>query len=315
MKLLVTGGSGMVGSALLRGLRSRPGCKLRATVRAMPAEPVPSCEYVVLGDLGEPSDSRGIAAGCDVVVHTAARVHVMSEGPHAAAAYRRTNVAGTLNLARQAAACGVRRFIFLSSVKVNGESTAARPFTEDDPANAAGPYAQSKWEAEQGLHDICAKSGMQYVIVRPPLVYGPGVRANFRALALAVIKGIPLPLGSVANSRSLVALDNLVDFVCACIDSAPAANQTFLVSDGHDLSTAELVRIMAGALDRPARLLPVPMGMLLAVGAMTGRREAVRRLLENLQVDIGKAQRLLGWRPPVSVEEGMRRAMHGIRRA
>ncbi len=221
--------------------------------------------------------------------------------------FRRVNVEGTLNLARQAAACGVRRFIFVSSVKVNGESTeAAHPFTAQQAPAPLDPYGISKMEAEQGLCQIAAETGMEVVIIRPPLVYGPGVKANFSALMRAVQRGLPLPLALVRNQRSLIALDNLVDFIITCATHPKAANQTFLVSDGQDLSTPELIRKIALAADVPARLLPVPVWALQAGARLLGKGDAMQRLCGNLQVDISKARELLGWVPPVSVEDGLR---------
>jgi nucleoside-diphosphate-sugar epimerase len=200
--------------------------------------------------------------------------------------------------------------VFVSSVKVNGESTLiGRAFTEADAPNPQDAYGKSKHETEVGLRQIAADTGMEMVIIRPPLVYGPGVKANFAALMRAVQRGYPLPLGAVHNQRSLVALDNLVDFIVTCITHPQAANQTFLVSDGQDLSTTELVRGMAQAAGVPARLLPVPMWALQVGASLLGKSDAVQRLCGNLQVDISKARSLLGWVPPVSVEEGLRRAM------
>jgi nucleoside-diphosphate-sugar epimerase len=224
--------------------------------------------------------------------------------------FRRVNVQASLRLAREAAAVGVRRLVFISSVKVNGEATmAGQPFTDEDAGAPQDGYGISKMEAEQGLRQLSADTGMEVVIIRPPLVYGPGVKANFAALMRAVQRGLPLPLGAVHNQRSLVALDNLVDFIVTCITHPRAANHTFLVSDGHDLSTTELVRGMAQAAEVPARLLSVPVWALQAGATLLGKRDAVQRLCGNLQVDITKARRLLGWVPPVSVEEGLRRAM------
>jgi nucleoside-diphosphate-sugar epimerase len=226
------------------------------------------------------------------------------------AAFRAVNVEGTLNLARQAAAGGVKRFVFVSSVKVNGEETELdQPFNEDDEPCPIDPYGISKMEAEQGLRQLSADTGMEVVIIRPPLVYGPGVKANFAALIRAVQRGWPLPLGALYNQRSLVALDNLVDFIVTCITHPQAANQTFLVSDGQDRSTTELLRSMAQAARVPARLLPVPVWALQAGASLLGKGDSVQRLCGNLQVDISKARNLLGWVPPVSVEEGLRRAM------
>jgi nucleoside-diphosphate-sugar epimerase len=225
-------------------------------------------------------------------------------------AFRAVNVDGTLNLARQAAAAGVKRFVFISSVKVNGESTAlGRAFTEADLANPQDAYGQSKHEGEQGLRQLSVDTGMEVVVIRPPLVYRPGVKANFAALMRAVQRGWPLPLGAVHNQRSFVALSNLVDFIVTCITHPQAANQTFLVSDGQDLSTTELVRGMAQVAGVPARLLPVPVWALQAGASLLGKGDVVQRLCGNLQVDISKARNLLGWVPPVSAEEGLRRAM------
>jgi nucleoside-diphosphate-sugar epimerase len=266
---------------------------------------------VEVADLTAQTDWSLTLAGADAVVHLAARVHVMQETEiDPLTAFRAVNVDGTLNLARQAAAAGVKRFVFISSVKINGESTQlGRAFTEVDLPNPQDAYGQSKHEAEQGLRQIASDTGMEVVIIRPPLVYGPGVKANFAALMRAVQRGWPLPLGAVHNQRSLVALDNLVDFIVTCITHAQAANQTFLVSDGQDLSTTELVRGMAQAAGVPARLLPVPVWALQAGASLLGKGDAVQRLCGNLQVDISKARNLLGWVPPVSVEEGLRRAM------
>jgi len=267
-----------------------------------------------MGEIDEATNWSPVLQQCSVVVHLAARVHVMNDtAQDPLAAYRRTNVAGTLNLARQSAVAGVRRFIFISTVKVNGESTPeGYPFGADDVPAPQDPYAISKLEAEQGLRQLAARSEMQVVIIRPPLVYGPGVGANFAALLRAVRRGWPLPFGAIQNRRSLVALDNLVDLIKTCISHPAAANQIFMASDGQDLSTAELVRGMAQALGVPARLPPVPVWALKAAGSLMGKRDVVSRLCDNLQVDISKTRDLLGWTPPVSVYEGMRRAVMKI---
>jgi nucleoside-diphosphate-sugar epimerase len=200
--------------------------------------------------------------------------------------------------------------VFISSVKVNGESTEpGQAFAETDVRAPQDAYAVTKHEAEQGLRQIATDTGMEVVIIRPPLVYGPGVKANFAALIRAVQRGWPLPLGAVHNQRSFVALDNLVDFIVTCLEHPAAANETFMVSDGEDLSTPDLIRRMARAMNRPARLLPVPVWALKAGASLLGKGDAVQRLCGNLQVDIAKARSFLGWVPPVSVEEGLRRAM------
>lgn len=289
-KLLVTGCSGFVGQALLRSLDEMP---------------------VYIATRADSADWSSVLDGVNAVVHLAARVHVMLDNAaDPLSAFRAVNVDGTLNLARQAAAAGVKRFVFVSSVKVNGEFTLTeQAFTESDMPNPQDPYGLSKHEAELGLRVLGAQTGMEIVIIRPPLVYGPGVKANFASLMRAVQRGWLLPLGAVPNQRSLVGLDNLVDFIVTCISHPLAANQTFLVSDGHDLSTTELVQGLARAANVPARLLAVPVWALQAGASLLGKGEAVQRLCGNLQVDISKARSLLGWVPPISVEEGLRRAV------
>jgi nucleoside-diphosphate-sugar epimerase len=220
--------------------------------------------------------------------------------------FRQVNVDGTLRLAREAAAAGVRRFVFISSIKVNGESTLpGRPFTADQTPAPSDPYGVSKWEAEQRLRELANETGMEVVTIRPVLVYGPDVKANFLNMMKWLHKGIPLPLGAIHNKRSLVALDNLVDLIVTCIDHPKAANQTFLVSDDEDLSTTDLLYKMGRALGRPARLVPIPSWMLLRVGTMLGKRPIAQRLCGSLQVDIGKTRELLGWQPPVGVDNGL----------
>jgi nucleoside-diphosphate-sugar epimerase len=216
------------------------------------------------------------------------------------------NVETTLQLASQAAACGVKRFIFISSIKVNGEQTEpGRPFRPDDTPAPQDPYGISKMEAEAGLREVAQETGMEVVIIRPPLVYGPGVKANFASMVKWLQRGVPLPLGAIHNCRSLVALDNLVDLIITCIHHPAAANQTFLVSDGEDVSTTELLRRMGAALGRPARLLPVPQQMLEWGAALAGKRDMAQRLFSSLQVDMDKTRQLLGWAPPVSLEQGL----------
>jgi len=257
---------------------------------------------------------RAALAGVRVVVHLAARVHIMDESvKDPLSEFRRVNVDGTLNLARQAAAAGVKRFVFLSSVKVNGEATQpGYPFTEQDPPAPQDPYGISKHEAEEGLRKLAADTDMAVTIIRPPLVYGLGVKANFQSMLRWVNMGIPFPLGALNNRRSLVGLANLVDFILTCIDHPAAANQVFLVADGEDLSTTELLRRVGMALGKPARLIPVPTGILQLGAALLGKRAMVQRLCGSLQVDISKARELLGWSPPVSVDEGLRLAAKGV---
>lgn len=220
------------------------------------------------------------------------------------------NVAGTLNLARQAASAGVERFVFLSSIKVNGEQTRpGQRFNPDDQPVPEDPYGMSKWEAELGLRKVAEESGMEVVIIRPPLVYGPGVKGNFASIQRLVARGLPLPLGAIHNKRSLVALDNLIDLIITCVDHPAAANQVFLVSDGEDLSTSELLRRVGSAMGRPARLLPVPSALIYLGATILGKKAIAQRLLGSLQVDISKARDLLDWDPPISVDEGLRRCL------
>ena len=312
MTVLVTGASGLVGRRLSHRL-VREGFNVRAAVRCSKPAAILNPQ-VAVGAIDQATDWRQALLDVQTVVHCAARVHVMHDAEaDPLGAFRAVNVHGTQNLARQAAAAGVKRFVFISSVKVNGESTQpGHAYTETDAPNPQDAYGQSKFEAEQGLRKIALETGMEVVIIRPPLVYGPGVKANFAALMHAVQRGWPLPLGAVYNQRSLVALDNLVDFIVTCITHPQAANQTFLVSDGQDLSTTALVRGMAQAVGMPARVLPVPVWVLQAGARLLGKGDAVQRLCSNLQVDIAKARTLLGWVPPVSIDEGLRRAAQGI---
>jgi nucleoside-diphosphate-sugar epimerase len=231
------------------------------------------------------------------------------------AEFRQVNVAGTLNLARQAATAGVKRFIFLSSVKVNGESTSpGHPFSEQDMPAPQDPYSISKLEAEECLRRLSVETGMAVTIIRPPLVYGYGVKANFQKMLFWLNSGIPLPFGAIHNWRSLVALDNLVDFILTCIVHPNAANQTLLVSDGEDLATTELLQRIGLALGKPARLIPVPAGLLYLGAALIGKKAMAQRLCWSLQVDISKANELLNWTPPLDVNEGLRRAVAGVNR-
>jgi nucleoside-diphosphate-sugar epimerase len=312
--ILVTGAQGLVGSVLIEKALDL-GFKVRASSRAAPPSTDPRRENVSSGEITPDRDWMPVLRGIGTVIHCAARVHVMRENlADPLAAFRLVNTAGTLNLGRQAAVAGVKRFVFISSVKVNGEfSPSERGFSELDAAAPQDAYGVSKHEAEVGLRQLAAETGIEVVIVRPPLVYGAGVKANFAALMRAVGRGLPLPLGAVRNRRSLVALDNLVDFIMTCVVHPAAANQTFLVSDGCDLSTAELVRGMARAAGVPARLLPVPLWVLTGGAAVFRKGDALQRLCGNLQVDISKARSMLDWTPPASVDEGLRRAVLGIK--
>jgi nucleoside-diphosphate-sugar epimerase len=310
---LVTGGQGFVGKALGFAALSK-GFKVRVSSRQLVKAP-PSCfEFSQVGGLGPATDWSAALQGVDALVHCAGRAHrVKDTVADPLAAFRTVNLAGTLNLTQQAVKAGVKRFVFISSIGVNGSQTpVGTPFSEADQPKPHNAYALSKWEAEQGLMQIAAETGLEVVIIRPPLVYGYNAPGNFGSLMRAVQRGWPLPLGAVHNQRSLVALDNLVDLITACITHPQAANQTFLVSDGQDLSTTELVRGMAQAAGVPTRLLSVPVWALQAGAALLGRGDAVPRLCGNLQVDISKARSLLGWVPPISVSEGLTRAMGAV---
>lgn len=304
-RVLVTGASGFVGRALVLQLRAL-GMHVTPVARSGGKDSV-----VGLQRIARYEDAAGLMAGHDCVVHLAARVHVMRDSASdPLSEFVAANVTVSDALARAAASAGVQRFVFLSSVKVLGESTLpGKPFSEQDAPAPQDPYGVSKARAEDALRQISVETGLELVIVRPPLVYGPGVQANFAALLRAVQRGIPLPLAALHNRRSLVSLDNLLDFIVQCITQQAAVNQTFLVSDGDDLSTPDLIRRMAQARGRKARLFAFPFQLLQAVARLAGRQAQLQRLSESLQVDISKAQQLLGWRPPVSVDEGLRRTL------
>ena len=306
--VVITGANGFVGERLCDAL-SANGWPLLGTVRAGAANlAIPAMD---MGEINGDTDWSLALPGATTVVHLAARVHVMKERlADPLSAFFAVNVEGTLNLARQAAAAGVNRFVYISSIKVNGERTQpGLPFTEIDEPKPTDDYALSKLEAERGLHKIALETDMDLVIVRPPLIYGPGVKANMAALITAVQKGWPLPLGAIDNRRSLISVDNLVDFLMICMTHPMAANQTFLVSDDQDLSTTEIIRGISRAANMPDRLMPIPVGVLRLMGRMVGKFDAVSRLCDNLQIDSSKARVMLDWTPPISVKEGLRRVM------
>ncbi|MCG8995474.1 SDR family oxidoreductase [Laribacter hongkongensis] len=309
MTTLVTGANGFVGSALCARLR-RDGVPVRAAVRTFSSQPYGD-EAFAVGCLSSGTVWTEVLSKVEQVVHLAARVHVINDkSSDQLVDFRRVNVEGTCALARQAAAAGVKRFVFLSSIKVNGEFTVpGQPFTTDDVPAPGDLYAISKHHAEQLLHQIAAETGMEVVIIRPPLVYGPGVKANFESMMRWLACGVPLPLAAVTqNRRSLVALDNLVDLIVTCLSHPAAANQTFLVSDGEDLSTAELLKRMGAAMGHPARLFYLSPELLKLGASVLNKPGIYQRLCSSLQLDISKTRLLFGWIPPVSVDEGLRRA-------
>lgn len=320
--ILVTGADGFVGMPLCRFLRDE-GYSVRGAIRHHTEfdNAVAEIDYVPSGHIGSSTDWLPILDRIDCVVHLAARVHTMNDSANdPLAEFRKVNVSGSERLAKQAEEAGVRRFIYLSSIKVNGEETGRRSdgsglhekkvnncFSENDIPNPQNPYAVSKAEAEQALLKITAETGMDLVIIRPPLVYGPGVKANFMKMMHWLCMGVPLPLGAIDNKRSLLALDNLVDLIFTCIENPAAANQTFLAGDGENISTTELLHRMGNALGKPARLVPVPHRLLEFGLKMLGKDDMAKRLCGSLQIDISKARGVLGWNPPVSVDEGLTR--------
>ncbi|NNC27756.1 SDR family oxidoreductase [Longimicrobium terrae] len=302
--VLVTGARGFVGRAVCQALEAA-GRPVRRALRT-PPEDAPGGDVAVVGDLSEATDWSAALRGVDAVVHLAARVHVMNDtAADPEAEYDRVNHRATAALARAAAAAGVRRFVFVSTVKVNGEATDGTPFRESDAPAPSDPYGRSKLAAERAVHATGAQTGLETVVIRPPLVYGPGVRANFAALLGAVARGLPLPLGGVRNRRSLVYVGNLAHAIVTCVDAPGAAGGTFLVSDGPAVSTAELVRRMGVALGRPARLLPVPPGLIRAAAGLLGRSGAAERLTSSLEVDDGALRRAAGWVPPFTLDQGL----------
>ena len=307
--ILVTGASGFVGTALCAAL-IKGGWIVRGIVRNMKnAEKICNYEIVQVGDIGNINDWDALLDGVDVVVHLAGRVHLMQdEALDPLTEYRKINALATAVLARAAAKHRVGKFIYLSTIKVNGEETSlGKSFTADDVPNPKDPYGVSKLEAEKSLMDISRLDGLGVTIIRPPLVYGPGVKANFFKMMRWLIFQVPLPFGGIHNLRSLVSIDNLVDLILTCIDHPLAANQIFLVSDGEDLSTANLLTRMGNALGVPARLISVPVLWINFFAALFGRRDMAQRLCASLRVDISKTREVLGWAPKISLDEGLRR--------
>lgn len=306
MKFLVTGANGFVGKALCTELLGQ-GHQARATVRSGNS-PIEYGEVVTIDSIDSSADWATALADIDVIIHLAARVHVMHEdSAEPLAEFRRVNVAGTEHLARAAAAGGVKRLVYVSSIKVNGEATTAgHRYTEADLPLPQDPYGVSKWEAEQALHRVAKETGLEIIIVRPPLVYGPGVKGNFAQMLRVLATGIPLPLASVTNKRSLIYLENLVDALLCCAMHPAAVGKTYLVSDGEDISTSELLRQLGSGLGRPVRLLPFPLALLQLGGQLLGKGDQLARLLGSLQVDSSRIRRELDWQPPCTLQQGLR---------
>jgi nucleoside-diphosphate-sugar epimerase len=302
MRFLITGASGFIGRGLLAELS-----QARYQVLAVARRPLAGFDTVSVDLIDGQTDWADMLQDVDVIVHLAARVHVMEE--HATdplAEFFAVNLHGTTNLARQAAKAGVKRFVYVSSIKVNGEQTSkGRPFTESDHLQPQDAYAISKWAAEQALHSISQETGMEVVIVRPPLGYGPNVKANFLKLLELVDRGVPLPLGSVENSRSLIYVGNLVDALIICATHPAAAGNAYLVSDGEDVSTPQLIQAVADALHRPSRVFPMSLALMRRVAALAGKSAAIDRLTQSLVIDSSKIHSELGWRPPYTMAQGL----------
>lgn len=300
--VLITGANGFIGSCLRQALHER-----KISVRSAIRHDNNSVSGVtVVPYIDGRTDWSEALLGVHSVIHLAARVHVMNErAEDPLGDFRGVNTDGTANLAEQAAEAGVRRFVYLSSIKVNGEHTIGQPFSETDIPAPRDPYAISKWEAEQRIHEISGRTGMEVVVIRPPLVYGPGVKGNILRLLHWIDKGVPLPFGNVENHRSLVGLTNLVDFMCQCLEHPKAAGETFLISDGQDLSTRDLIRGLAAGMGKHSRLWPVPNGLVKHLSTTFGKETLWRRLWGDLQVDISKARELLEWNPAIPVEVGL----------
>lgn len=303
--VLVTGVSGFVGQALSQEMLRR-GMTVRGAVRK-PCQLPFGVESAMVGTIDGNTDWKEALCGVEVVIHLAARVHVLEDLSAAPLVeYLKTNLQGTANLAQQAARARVKRLVYVSSIKVNGEATQDQPFSDQTAANPQDIYAISKWEAEQALHKISAETGMEVVILRPPLVYGPGVKANFMRLLTWVDNRLPLPLASVDNLRSMIYLGNLVDALCVCVDHPAAAGKTYLVSDGKDVSTPDLIRVIADAMGKPVRLFPFSQVLIRILAGLVGKAADANRLLGSLRIDSSRICLELGWAPPYSLEEGIR---------
>ncbi|MDF1689647.1 MAG: SDR family oxidoreductase [Cycloclasticus sp.] len=306
-KVLITGATGFLGQTLTGKLYA-DGYPVVAAVRRESALLELDVDSVKVGYISAQTDWQHALNKVDVVIHCAARAHVMGDtAADPLAEFRQVNTAGTLNLVRQAATAGVRRFVFISSIKVNGEKTEDRPFSPEDRFVPTDPYGLSKYEAEQGLLAVAKKIGMEVVIIRPTLVYGLGVKGNFSSLLKWMKRGIPLPFGAIHNQRSLVALDNLVSFIAHCVNHPKAANEIFLISDGEDVSTTELLQKVSRAFGKRALLLPIPVSLMTFSAKLLGKADVINRLFGSLQVDSSKTYELLGWEPVITMDEQLKK--------
>ena len=313
-KILITGATGFVGTEFVGLLAKQNNYNLCLAARSLNKIPLNfPCQKISLTDINGETNWSNALNHCDVVIHTAARVHVMSEtATDPLYEFRKTNVEGTLNLARQAVQHGIKRFIFISSIKVNGETTVdGRKFTADDTPAPKDHYAISKYEAEQGLLALAAKTGLEVVIIRPPLIYGPGVKGNLQRMIQWLQKGYPLPMGALtSNKRSFLSVVNLNNLILECITNPEAANQIFLASDGAELSTVDLLKVLGDALDKKPRLLSIPQFILKNVAALLGKKDIWQRLGGSLEIDLSKTYNLLGWKPVISIEDGLKQTVN-----
>ncbi len=308
--ILVTGATGFVGKEVIAALLKQ-GEQVRACVRQKTEHLPQNIEIAKTGELSPSFNWSPFLSGVQTIIHLAARVHVMDDSASdPLKEFRNVNTESTLNLAKQAAEAGVQRFVFISSIKVNGEETAlGSPYSPESTANPSDPYGISKFEAEEGLLQISKKTNLEVVIIRPPLIYGPGVKANFRAMIKLANLGLPIPLGNIKNKRSLIALDNFVSFILCCAKHPKAKNEVFLISDGEDVSTSELVSALGKALGKPAKLFSLPPVLFLLAGFILNKGNMVQRLKGSLQVDSSKATTLLGWKPTVTMEEALKKTV------
>lgn len=307
MSLLVTGATGFVGNQLLQQLAKNAEFQLCAAVRNSVENLPTGVSTYEVGNIDVDTNWYDALTGCKTIIHTAARAHIMSDvAKNPLSEFRRVNVDGTLNLARQAIERGVKRLIFISSIKVNGEGTANRIYRFDDLAAPEDDYGISKWEAEQGLKALCSSSSMELVIIRPPLIYGPGVKGNLLLLSKAIDREFPLPLGSIKNQRDMLSLNNLIDLIKTCIDHPEAAGQVFLASDNEPVSTPQLIKLMAIGRENKVRLWSVPVFVLSLFACLVGRQAMLKRLASDFRIDIRHTMNTLDWIPPFSVAQSMR---------